>query len=152
MVAAQVVGNDATITIGGMTGNFELNVMMPVIAYNLLQSIQLLTSAANLLVERCVGGITANRERCLELVERSLAMVTALAPRIGYDAAAAIAMKKAKPGTPEFRSALRDALEGLKNVVGTHGVYNMTPANHNGLDERARVLVQVNNGEWRLVK
>ena len=63
-----------------------------------------------------------------------------------------IAIKKAKPGTPEFRSALRDALEGLKNVVGTHGVYNMTPANHNGLDERARVLVQVNNGEWRLVK
>jgi branched-chain amino acid transport system substrate-binding protein len=68
------------------------------------------------------------------------------------DAAAAVAIKKAKPGTPEFRAALRDAIEGLKNVVGTHGVYNMTPANHNGLDERARVLVQVNNGEWRLVK
>jgi fumarate hydratase class II len=98
MVAAQVVGNDATITIGGMTGNFELNVMMPVIAYNLLQSIQLLTSAANLLVERCVGGITANRERCLELVERSLAMVTALAPRIGYDAAAAIAKESVATG------------------------------------------------------
>lgn len=98
MVAAQVVGNDATITIGGMTGNFELNVMMPVIAYNLLQSIQLLTSAANLLVERCVAGITANRERCLELVERSLAMVTALAPRIGYDAAAAIAKESVATG------------------------------------------------------
>ncbi|MBP7587310.1 MAG: class II fumarate hydratase [Thermoanaerobaculia bacterium] len=98
MVAAQVVGNDATITIGGMTGNFELNVMMPVIAYNLLQSIQLLTSASNLLVDRCVGGITANRERCLELVERSLAMVTALAPRIGYDAAAAIAKESVATG------------------------------------------------------
>ncbi len=98
MVAAQVVGNDATITIGGMTGNFELNVMMPVIAYNLLQSIQLLTQAANLLVERCVAGITANRERCLELVERSLAMVTALAPRIGYDAAAAIAKESVATG------------------------------------------------------
>ena len=98
MVAAQVVGNDATITIGGMTGNFELNVMMPVIAYNLLQSIQLLTQAANLLVERCVAGVTANRERCLELVERSLAMVTALAPRIGYDAAAAIAKESVATG------------------------------------------------------
>jgi fumarate hydratase class II len=71
---------------------------MPVIAYNLLQSIQLLTSASNLLVERCVAGITANRERCLELVERSLAMVTALAPRIGYDAAAAIAKESVATG------------------------------------------------------
>jgi len=68
------------------------------------------------------------------------------------DAAAAVALKKAKPGTPEFREALRDALESLKNIIGTHGVYNMTPANHNGEDERARVLVQVVNGEWRLLK
>lgn len=68
------------------------------------------------------------------------------------DAAAGIALKKAKPGTAEFRAALRDALENLKNVVGTHGVYNLTPANHNGLDERARVLVHVVNGEWRLLK
>ena len=62
------------------------------------------------------------------------------------------AMKKAKPGTPEFRQALRDSLENVKNVVGTHGVYNVTPANHNGLDERARVLVRVDNGVWRLMK
>jgi branched-chain amino acid transport system substrate-binding protein len=68
------------------------------------------------------------------------------------DAAAAVALKKAKPGTPEFREALRDALENIKNVIGTHGVYNMSAANHNGLDERARVLVQVVNGEWRLLK
>jgi len=68
------------------------------------------------------------------------------------NAAAAVALKKAKPGTPEFRAALRDALENVKNVIGTHGVYNMTPANHNGLDERARVLVHVVNGEWRLMK
>jgi branched-chain amino acid transport system substrate-binding protein len=63
-----------------------------------------------------------------------------------------VALKKAKPGTPEFRAALRDALENVKNVVGTHGVYNMTPTDHNGLDERARVLVHVVNGEWRLMK
>ena len=68
------------------------------------------------------------------------------------DAAASVALKKARPGTPEFREALRDALENLKNVVGTHGVYNLSPANHNGLDERARVLVHVVNGEWRLMK
>ena len=68
------------------------------------------------------------------------------------DAAAAVALKKAKPGTAEFREALRDALENLKNIIGTHGVYNMTPANHNGLDERARVLVKVSDGEWRLLK
>lgn len=68
------------------------------------------------------------------------------------DAAAAVALKKAKPGTPEFRVALRDALENVKNVVGTHGVYNMSAANHNGLDERARVLVQVVDGKWRLLK
>jgi len=98
MVAAQVIGNDATITLGGAGGNFELNVMMPVIAYNLLQSIHLLTSAANLLVERCVQGITANRERCNELVELSLAMVTALAPLIGYDAAAGIAKESVATG------------------------------------------------------
>ena len=62
------------------------------------------------------------------------------------------AMKKAKPGTPEFRAALRDALENVKGVVGTHGVYSPTPANHNGLDERARVLVSVQGGTWRLMK
>ena len=62
------------------------------------------------------------------------------------------AIKKAKPGTPEFRAALRDSLENVKNVVGTHGVYSVTPANHNGLDERARVLVRVENGVWRLMK
>jgi branched-chain amino acid transport system substrate-binding protein len=75
-----------------------------------------------------------------------------------YDAtllvAAAVpeALKRAKPGTPEFRAALRDALENLKNVVGTHGVYAMTPTNHNGMDERARVMVRVDNGEWKLVR
>ena len=68
------------------------------------------------------------------------------------DAAVPIAAKQAKPGTPEFRQALRDALENVKNVVGTHGVYNMTPKDHNGLDQRARVLVRVENGEWRLLK
>jgi fumarate hydratase class II len=91
MVAAQVLGNDVTINFGGLSGNFELNVMMPVIAYNLLQSIEILANAARLLANRCVVGLRANEERCRELVEQSLAMVTALAPKIGYDRAAEIA-------------------------------------------------------------
>jgi fumarate hydratase class II len=98
MVAAQVVGNDTTITLAGMSGTFELNVMMPLIAYNLLQSIEILANASALLAARCVEGIEANRERCEELVERSLAMVTALVPRIGYDAAAEIAKESVRTG------------------------------------------------------
>jgi fumarate hydratase, class II len=100
MVAAQVIGNDATIALGGLSGNFELNVMMPVIAYNLLQSIEITGNAARLLAESCVDGITANRERCEELVERSLALVTSLAPMIGYDRAAEIAKESWKTGRP----------------------------------------------------
>ena len=68
------------------------------------------------------------------------------------EAAAKTALQKAKPGTPEFRAALRDALENVKNVVGTHAVYTMSPSNHNGMDERARVLVDVKDGQWRLMK
>ena len=98
MVAAQVVGNDATITIAGMSGSFELNVMMPLIAYNLLQSIEILANASSLLAEKCVEGIEANKERCEELVERSLAMVTSLVPKIGYDAAAEIAKESVRTG------------------------------------------------------
>src|SRR5215207_11499246 len=98
MVAAQVVGNDATITLAGMSGHFDLNVMMPLIAYNLLQSIEILASSSRLLAEKCVEGVEANRERCEELVERSLAMVTALVPKIGYDAAAEIAKESVRTG------------------------------------------------------
>ena len=67
-------------------------------------------------------------------------------------AAVPVALKKAKPGTPEFRAALRDALETVKGVVGTHAVYTMTPTHHNGMDDRARVLVDVKDGQWRLMK
>ena len=98
MVAAQVIGNDATIAAGGMAGNFELNVMMPVIGYNLLQSVQILAAACTLLATRCVDGLTANRDRAQQLVEQSLAMVTALAPKIGYDRAAEIAKEAFKTG------------------------------------------------------
>ncbi len=98
MAAAQVAGNDVTVTWGGASGVFELNVMMPVIAFNLLQSIQILAASARLLAERCVEGLTANREHAAEMVERSLAMVTSLAPRIGYDRAAEIAKEAFRTG------------------------------------------------------
>ena len=98
MAAAQVIGNDLTITIGGQAGILELNVMMPVMAHNILESIRLLAASATNLSERCIIGIQANKERCNELVEKSLAMCTALAPEIGYDAAASIAEEAYKTG------------------------------------------------------
>ncbi|MFB3906113.1 MAG: class II fumarate hydratase [Acidobacteriota bacterium] len=98
MIAAQVMGNDTTITIGGQSGSFELNLMMPVIAYNLLQSISLLANGCVVFAEKCVDGIRADRERCEQMIERSLAMVTALAPKIGYDRAAAIAKEAYESG------------------------------------------------------
>jgi fumarate hydratase, class II len=90
-VGGQVLGNDAAITFGGAFGNFELNVMMPLIAHNLLQSIELLTRGALIFTRRCVTGIEANVEKCEGDIERSLAMCTPLAPVIGYDKAAKIA-------------------------------------------------------------
>jgi fumarate hydratase class II len=99
-VAAQVIGNDATIAFAasGLGSSFELNVMMPIMAYNLLQSIELLSRAATVFAERCAAGLEANRQRCESLVEQSLAMCTSLAPRIGYDQAAQIAKESMKTG------------------------------------------------------
>ena len=98
MVCAQVFGHDATITWCGANGNFELNVMMPVMAYDLLEAIRLLGNAADAFCDKCVVGISANKERCAELVELSMAMVTSLAPKIGYDRAAEIAKESARTG------------------------------------------------------
>jgi fumarate hydratase class II len=90
-VAAQVIGNDAVVTLGGGLGVLELNVMLPVMARNLLESVSLLSAASSLLAGKCVEGIKPNRKRCEELVEQSLAMVTPLAVRIGYNRAAELA-------------------------------------------------------------
>jgi fumarate hydratase class II len=97
MVAAQVMGNDVAITIAGQSGNFELNVMLPLITYNLLQSIELLASASSNLTDQCVVGIQAT-ERGPELVEKGLMLATALAPEIGYDRAAEISKEAYKTG------------------------------------------------------
>lgn len=106
-VAAQVMGNDTTIMMGAQAGNFELNVMLPVIAYNLLQSITLLASVTGVFAEKCIAGITANREVCAAYIEKSLALVTGLVPIIGYDKAAAIA-KKAHDSGKTIRDVVRD--------------------------------------------
>jgi len=98
MVCSQVIGADATITWAAANGNLDLNVMMPVIAHNLLESIRILGNAADNLAEKCVSGIVANEERCRELIELSMAMVTSLAPKIGYDRAAEIAKESARTG------------------------------------------------------
>jgi fumarate hydratase class II len=98
MVCAQVIGNDVTVTVGGQAANFELIVMLPVMAYNVLQSIELLATASDNFAAKCIEGIKANEERCKGLIEESLAMCTALAPEIGYEAAARLAKDAYKSG------------------------------------------------------
>ncbi|HUP15480.1 MAG TPA: class II fumarate hydratase [Acidimicrobiia bacterium] len=97
-VAAQVVGNDATVTWSAANGNFELNVMMPVLSHNLSESISILANAARVFAERCVEGLEANEERARELVERNVIVVTALNPHIGYDAGAKVAKEALATG------------------------------------------------------
>ena len=118
-VAAQVVGNDTAITVGGQSGNFELNVMIPLITHNLLQSIQLLGSGVDVFAEKCIRGVTANRERCAANIERSLAMVTGLVPHIGYEKSAAIAKKAYETGQTVREVALEQQIvsEELLNRI-----------------------------------
>ena len=106
-VAAHVIGNDAAVTIGGMSGNFELNVMMPMMMYNTLQSVQLLANGCGVFTDKCIRGVTADEERCAGFIEQSLAMCTALVPEIGYDKAASVAKKAWKTGKT-IREVVRD--------------------------------------------
>jgi fumarate hydratase class II len=99
MVCAQVMGNNTTITVAGSQGHFELNVYKPVMAYNMLQSVRLLADACNSFADNCVVGLEANETRLRELTERSLMLVTALSPKIGYDNAAKVAKAAHKNGT-----------------------------------------------------
>jgi fumarate hydratase, class II len=107
-VAAQVIGNDTAITVGGMSGQFELNVYVPLMARNLLQSIALLASGSRLLAEKCVDGIEANREQLERYAELTLSAATALNPHIGYDKAAEIVAEAARSGR-SLREVARDA-------------------------------------------
>ena len=100
MVCAQVVGNDATIAMGGQSGNFQLNVMLPVVAYNLLQSIELLANAATCLADKAIRGFTVNEENINRALGRNPILVTALNPVIGYELGAAVAKKAYAEGRP----------------------------------------------------
>ena len=100
MVAAQVIGNDAAITVAGQSGNFQLNVMLPVVAYNLLQSLELLANAARALADAAIEGFTVNEDHLQEALERNPILVTALNPVIGYEKGAAIAKKAYSEGRP----------------------------------------------------
>jgi fumarate hydratase class II len=107
-VAAQVIGNDAAVTVGGLQGHFELNVFIPMLARNLLQSIRLLAAASRLLADKCVDGIEANRDQCERYAELTLSAATALNPYIGYDRAAEIVKEAAQSGR-SLREVAREA-------------------------------------------
>ncbi|WP_428234970.1 class II fumarate hydratase [Gracilimonas sp.] len=128
MVCAQVIGNDATVTIGGQAGNFELNVMLPVVAHNLLQSIEILANAARNLADRSVSKLSVRKENIASMVEKNPILVTALNPIIGYDKAAKIAKKAfaegralkevAKEMTDLSDEELEKALDPIKMTKG----------------------------------
>jgi fumarate hydratase class II len=113
MLCCQVFGNDVAVNFGGASGNFELNVFRPLIAHNFLQSARLLADGMASFNDHCAVGIEPNRERIDELVQRSLMLVTALNPHIGYDKAAQIAKKAHKEAAP----VLRDAALALGHVT-----------------------------------
>jgi fumarate hydratase class II len=107
MVCCQVIGNGTTIAMAGSQGHFELNVFKPVMAYALLQSVRLLADASRSFADNCVVGIKANKERIAHLLDRSLMLVTALTPKIGYDKAALVAKTAHKNGTSLREEAVR---------------------------------------------
>jgi fumarate hydratase class II len=107
MLCTQVMGNHTTVTIAGSQGHFELNVFKPVMIYNVLQSIRLIADGALSFTDNCVAGIEANREHIADLMGRSLMLVTALAPKIGYDNATTVAKTAHKNGTTLREEAVR---------------------------------------------
>jgi fumarate hydratase, class II len=125
-VAAQVIGNDTAVAWSGANGNFELNVMMPVMAHNLLQSIELLANAADTFRERCVEGLEANAERARELVEKNAIVVTALNPYIGYDAGARIAKQAVATGRSVRELVLEEGLMDENELDAALDIKKMT--------------------------
>jgi fumarate hydratase class II len=126
MVAAHVIGNDVAVTWGGANGNFELNVMMPVIAHNLLESIELLANAADTFAERCVDGLEANELRARELVEKNAIIVTALNPHIGYDNGARIAKEAVASGRSVRELVLEAGLMSAEDLDEALNLKGMT--------------------------
>ena len=132
MAAARVQGNHTTITIAGSRGNFELNVMMPLLAHALLESISLLAGAVSAFTKRCVRGIRANRDRARELLERNPAMATALNLRLGYDKAAEVAKEAAREGITVREVVLRHGLVPQEELDEALDVRSMTEGGRTG--------------------
>jgi fumarate hydratase class II len=108
--AFQVIGNDTTITLAGQSGNLEINVTIPLIAHNLLQSMALVSGSARLFADKCIAGLSADRRQCESYIEKSLALVTALVPAIGYDRAAALAKQAYESGRTILQVALAEQI------------------------------------------
>ena len=148
-VCAQVVGNDSAITLGGLSGNFELNVMMPLIVYNLFQSIRLLANAVENFSRRCIDGLEADRLRCEEMIDKSLALATALMPKIGYDEAARVA-KKAYEGRKTIRQVVEEeglfSREELDLLLDPWSMVGPTPPSPRPLTPGERGRVRGNRG------
>jgi fumarate hydratase class II len=135
MVCAQVIGNDVTITTAGAAGNFELNVMLPVIGRNLLESLTFLASACRLLADRCVDGITADEQRCLDLAQSSPAIVTPLSRYLGYEAAAAVVQQSVREG------------RSIRDIVIARGHLEAGDLTQTQLDEALDVLRMTRPGD-----
>ena len=128
-VCAQVVGNDLAITLGGQGGVFELNLMLPLIAHNLLESIQILGNASKMFKDNLVDGLKADEKKCKDYIEGSLAMCTSLAPVIGYDKAAAIAHKAFETGKTVREIALEDQVLDEEKLTELLDPRSMTEPN-----------------------
>ncbi len=131
-VAAQVIGNDAAVTWAGANGNFELNVMMPVLAHNLIESAELIGSVCDAFREKCIVGIEANEERAAMLLDQNISIVTALAPKIGYDKSAEIAKKAFSTGKGVRQVALE--VTGLSAAELDH-LLDLRPMTEGGIAE-----------------
>jgi aspartate ammonia-lyase len=137
MVAFQVMGADTTITLAAQAGQLELNVMMPVIAFNILLSLEILTNTVSRLGEYCIAGITANEARCLRYMEESVSLVTVLAPYIGYAAAAEVAKESVKTGRG-IRDIIRD--RELLPSAELDRIFNPYPLTSPGVPGKTRIV------------
>ena len=137
-VAFNIIGNDMTVTMAAEAGQLELNAFEPIIFYNLIQSVETLTYAVHTLVDHCIVGITANRERCRDMVEHSVGIITALCPHVGYEKAAEMAKRAIETGAPVRRLILEEGLLDEASLDKILDPYSMTEPGISAKELRAR--------------
>ncbi len=135
MVCYHVIGNDTALMMCAQAGQLELNVMMPIIAYNLLQSLEILTNAIASFTERCVTGIGANEERCRDYAERTIGLATALNPYIGYSEASKVAQEAMRRGVPIRQVVLEKGLLNTEQLAKVLDPFEMTEPGIPGADQ-----------------